>query len=55
MVSYKANLMFRLKKMYQKSKAVIEKWLSKNEAAIVDREGKSDIWKLFGHLNVKRK
>jgi len=26
---------------------MIEKWLSKNEAAIVDREGKSDIWKLF--------
>jgi len=37
------------------SKAMIGKWLSKNEAAIVDREGKSDIWKLFGQLNVKRK
>jgi len=34
---------------------MIEKWLSKNEAAIVDRKGKSDIWKLFGQLNVKRK
>jgi len=34
---------------------MIEKWLSKNEAAIVDRDGKSDIWKLFGQLNVKRK
>jgi len=55
MFSYKVNLMFHLQKMYQKSKAVTEKWLSKNEAAIVDREGKSDIWKLFGHLNVKRK
>jgi len=34
---------------------MIEKWLSKNEVAIVDRESKSDIWKLFGQLNVKRK
>ena len=50
MLSYKVNLMFRLQKMYQKSKAMIEKWLSKNEAAIADREGKSDIWKLFGQL-----
>ena len=55
MLSYKVNLMFRLQKTYQKSKAMIEKWLSKNEAAIVDLEGKSDIWKLFGHLNVKIK
>jgi len=25
-----------------------KKWLSRNEAAIVDRKGKSDIWKLLG-------
>ena len=52
-MSYRVNLMFRLQKMYQRQ------WLGngsvKNEAAIVDREGKSDIWKLFGQLNVKRK
>jgi len=34
---------------------VIEKWLSKNEAAIVDREGKSDIWKLFGAVEREEK
>jgi len=38
--------MFRLQKMCQRQ------WLRngsvKNEAAIVDREGKSGIWKLFG-------
>jgi len=34
---------------------MIEKWLSKNEAAIVDREGKSDIWKLFGAVEREEK
>ena len=34
---------------------MIEKWLSKNEAAIVDREGKSDIWKLFGTVECEEK
>ena len=34
---------------------MIEKWLSKNEAAIVDREGKSDIWKLFGPVECEEK
>ena len=55
MFSYKVNLMFRLQKMYQTSKTMIEKWLSKNEAAIVDREGKSDIWKLFGAVEREEK
>ena len=27
----------------------------KNEAAIVDREGKSDIWKLFGAVEREQK
>jgi len=34
---------------------MIEKWLSKNEAAIVDREDKSDIWKLFGAVECEEK
>ena len=34
---------------------MIEKWFSKNEAAIVDREGKSDIWKLFGAVEREEK
>jgi len=34
---------------------MIKKWLSKNEAAIVDREGKSDIWKLFGAVEREEK
>jgi len=34
---------------------MIEKWLSKNEAAIVDREGNSDIWKLFGAVEREEK
>ena len=34
---------------------MIEKWLSKNEAAIVDRKGKNDIWKLFGAIEREEK
>ena len=34
---------------------MIKKWLSKNEAAIVDREGKSDIWKFFGAVEREEK
>jgi len=34
---------------------MIKKWFSKNEAAIVDREGKSDIWKLFGAVEREEK
>jgi len=34
---------------------MIEKWLGKNEAAIVDREFKSDIWKLFGAVEREEK
>jgi len=45
--------MFRLQKIV--SKAMIEKWLSKNKAAIVDHEGKSDIWKLFGAVEREEK
>jgi len=34
---------------------MIEKWFSKNEAAIVDGEGKSDIWKSFGAVEREEK
>jgi len=54
MLSYRVNLMFRLQKMCQLM-AMIQKWLSKNEAAIVDREDKSDIWKLFGAVEREEK
>jgi len=34
---------------------MIEKWLSKNKAAIVDRDVKSDTWKLFGAVEREEK
>ena len=33
------------------TKSMVKKWLSANEAIIIDRkEGKSDVWKLFGNV-----
>ena len=37
------------------TKAKVEKWLRRNEATIVDHEGKSLVWKLFGAIEREEK